>query len=115
MSGHTVRARTDHQHAAQQARQIPAQWVLAGTYGSRASAVSAASQVRSGDRLPAYRPAGSFEARSEVTQDGVDLWVRYVADPAARDCRESIEAGLTESLDDFSRRLDAAATPRSTT
>ncbi len=38
--------RIDHQHAAQQARQMPGQWVLAGTYRSRASAVSAVKQVR---------------------------------------------------------------------
>ncbi|MGW1796871.1 hypothetical protein ACWCQN_12880 [Streptomyces sp. NPDC001984] len=70
---------SDHRHAADQARQMPGQWVLAGTYGSRASAMSAANMVRTGDRLPSYRPAGAFEARPELTQDGCDLWVRYVA------------------------------------
>ncbi|MFJ1653454.1 hypothetical protein ACIOC2_19105 [Streptomyces sp. NPDC088337] len=72
------RPRADHQHAAQQARQMPGQWVLAGTYGSRASAVSASLQVRTGEKIPAYRPAGTFEARTELTQDGADLWVRYL-------------------------------------
>jgi hypothetical protein len=78
VSRHRSRRRADHQHAAEQARQMPGQWVLAGSYGSSASAVSAALQVRTGDRVPAYRPAGAFEARHEVTQDGVDLWVRYL-------------------------------------
>ncbi|MFJ2719428.1 hypothetical protein [Streptomyces sp. NPDC087437] len=78
MSGHVVKARTDHQLAARQARQMPGQWVLAGTYGSRASAVSASRQVRTGELIPSYRPAGAFRARTEVTQDGADLYVQYV-------------------------------------
>lgn len=112
MSGRTVKARTDHQHAASQARQLPGQWALAGTYGSSASAKHAANQVRTGDRLPAYRPAGAFRARTEVTQNGADLWVCYVApsEQHASDFERSLTTGLTESLDDFSHRL---ATTRS--
>ncbi|MFF9097612.1 hypothetical protein ACF1AX_31380 [Streptomyces sp. NPDC014802] len=115
MSRHVFRAHTDHQHAAQQARELPHQWVLAGTYGSRASAVSAALQVRTGERIPAYRPAGAFEARTEVTADGADLYVRYI-DPAATAAafRQSVEAGFTEDLAAFTRRLDAAATSKDT-
>ncbi|MFD1656944.1 hypothetical protein ACFSL4_01515 [Streptomyces caeni] len=81
MSRLKARPRPDHQHAAQQARQMPGQWVLAGTYQSRASAVAAAFQVRTGERVPAYRPAGTYEGRPEVTQDGADLWVRYLGQP----------------------------------
>lgn len=116
MSRHVFRARTDHQHAAQQARELPRQWVLAGTYGSRASAVSAALQVRTGERIPAYRPAGSFEARTEVTAEGADLYVRYINPAActAYDFRQSAEAGFTEDLVAFTRRLDAAATSKDT-
>lgn len=73
-----MRASTDHQQAARQARQMPGTWVLAGLYGSRASAVSAALQVRTGERIPAYRPTGAFRAHTEVTQDGADLYVQYV-------------------------------------
>jgi hypothetical protein len=79
VSGLKARPRADHQHAADQARQMPGTWVLAGTYASRASAVSAALQVRTGERLSAYRPAGTYEARTELTDDGADLWVRYIA------------------------------------
>lgn len=112
MSGVKGQQRVDHLHAATQARQLAGQWVLAGTYGSRASAVTATFAVRTG-RMPAYQPAGTFEARPELTEDGADLWVRYVAPqavaaPSARDFRESIEAELTESFEAFSRRLDAA-------
>ncbi|WP_426568144.1 hypothetical protein [Streptomyces canus] len=58
---------------------------------------------------PAYRPTGSFEARTQLTDDGADLWVRYL-DQASRDFRESIASGLTEDFAAFSRRLDAAIT-----
>lgn len=69
----------DHRLAVQQARQMPGQWVLAATYNSSASAKSAARTIRSGDRLLRfYLPAGSFEARTELTQDGADLYVCYV-------------------------------------
>ncbi|MFF2094792.1 hypothetical protein [Streptomyces sp. NPDC058202] len=73
------RPRADHQLAAQQARELPGQWVLVGSYGSTASAVGAASHVRSG-RIAAYQPAGSFEARTELTDDGTDLHARLRAD-----------------------------------
>lgn len=70
----------DHKLAAQQARELPGQWVLAATYNSSSSAKSAARTIRSGDRLLRfYLPAGTFEARTELTQDGADLFVRYVA------------------------------------
>lgn len=109
MSGVKGQQRIDHRHAARQARELAGQWVLAGTYSSRASAVSATFLVRTG-RTPAYQPAGTFEARHELSEDGTDLWVRYVdaAAVAAAGFRESIEAGLTESFDSFSSRMDAA-------
>jgi hypothetical protein len=109
-----ARGRVDHQHAADQARQMPGQWVLAGTYGSSASAQSAALQVRNGEKAPAYRPAGAFEARTKITQDGADLWVRYVGQDrrAASDFAASIASGLTEDFAAFSRRLDAAITSK---
>lgn len=112
MSRPTFRPRADHQHAADQARQMPGQWVLAGTYGSRASAQAAAVQVRTGRRAAAYLPAGTYQARTEVTQDGADLWVRYAApaEPAASDFEQSIASGLTEDFDAYSRRLNAATT-----
>ncbi|MFB7596934.1 hypothetical protein [Streptomyces sp. NPDC056160] len=116
MSRLKISPRVDHQHAAQQAREMPGQWVLAGSYGSRASAMSAALQVRTGERVAAYRPAGTFQARAEVTQGGADLWVCYHADQpdetTGRDFHASITSGLTESFAAFSRRLDAADTTR---
>ncbi|MGW6911487.1 hypothetical protein [Streptomyces sp. NPDC054940] len=113
MSRLKARPRADHQVAASQARQMPGQWVLAGTYNSTQSAMGVARQVRAaGSNMPFYRPAGAFDARHELTEDGVDLWVRYVAAPSAADFRESIEAGFTEDLDAFSRRLGTAPARR---
>ncbi|MEV7684509.1 hypothetical protein [Streptomyces bungoensis] len=116
MSTAKAHPRADHRHAAQQAREMPGQWVLAGTYSSGASAKHAALQVRSGGRIPAYRPAGTFRARTEVTQDGVDLWVCFVApsEQHTSDFKASVDCGLTESFDDFSSRLDAADHTRRT-
>jgi hypothetical protein len=84
MSRPKSRPKPDHQHAADQARQMPGTWVLAGPYASTANAKVAALHVRQGERgrLPAYAPSGAFEARSELTQEGADLWVCYTAAPA---------------------------------
>ncbi|MGW6292437.1 hypothetical protein [Streptomyces sp. NPDC055058] len=116
MSGIQGQKRADHALAAATAREMPGQWVLAATYNARATAVSSALQVRTGERLPHYRPAGSFEARYEVTQDGADLYVRYVDGDALRAAgfTASLASGLLESVDDFARRLQAADTTRST-
>jgi hypothetical protein len=85
MSGLEGRTRADHRHAAATARQLPGTWVLAATYGSSQSATSAAWHVRTGNaRMPAYQPAGAFESRTELTQDGADLYVRYVAPQPAQ-------------------------------
>lgn len=111
MSGHVKVARTDHTVAAQQARELAGQWVLAGTYGSLASAAATARQVRVAERIPAYRPAGTFDSRTEITQDSVDLYVRYI-EPTAVSFQESIAAGLTETLADFEARITTVGTDR---
>jgi hypothetical protein len=114
------RQRPDHQHVADQTRQMPDQWVFAGTYNSSSSAGHAAGVVRnpSDTSLRFYCPAGAFQARTELTDDGADLYVRYVAgltapsphDNAAHDFRLSVDSGLTEDLAAFSSRLEAETT-----
>ncbi|MFF0139737.1 hypothetical protein ACFYRN_25195 [Streptomyces sp. NPDC005227] len=83
MSRPARRPRVDHQVAAQQAREMPGQWVLVGTYPSTASATGAASQVRTA-RIAAYQPAGAFDARTELTENGTDLHARLRADQPER-------------------------------
>jgi len=114
MSRLTSTPRADHQHAAEQARQMPGQWVLAGTYRSSLSAKSVTRAIRAGDRMPHYRPVGAFEARTELAEDGADVYVRYVDDRATRDFRESVASGLVEDLAAFSRRLEQATTNKDT-
>ncbi|MEU7403845.1 hypothetical protein [Streptomyces sp. NPDC044948] len=81
MSGVQGVQHADHRLAASQARQMPGRWVLAATYNSSYSAKSAARAIRRGDELLRfYSPVGSFEARTELTQDGADLFVRFLAD-----------------------------------
>ncbi|WND34008.1 hypothetical protein RI578_06730 [Streptomyces sp. BB1-1-1] len=81
MSGVKGARHANHQLAADQARQVPGQWVLAATYNSSYSAKSAARSIRRGDELLRfYSPVGAFDARTELTQDGADLFVRFLAD-----------------------------------
>ncbi|MFB7594648.1 hypothetical protein [Streptomyces sp. NPDC056160] len=70
--------------------------------------MSASLRVRTGEGIPAYQPASSFRERAQVTQDGVDLWVCYVApaERATQDYRSSLAGCLTKSLDDFSQPFD---------
>ena len=83
MSRLKPRPRADHAHVAAMARRMPGTEVLAGTYNSGSTAASVAWQVCTGrNGMPAYQPAGSFEARTELTQDGADLYIRYVGAPA---------------------------------
>ncbi|MFD4258183.1 hypothetical protein ACFWR9_11270 [Streptomyces sp. NPDC058534] len=81
MSGVKGAPHADHRLAADQARQIPGLWVLAATYNSSYSAKSAARTIRRGDELLRfYSPAGAFGTRVELTQDGADLYVKYLVD-----------------------------------
>ncbi|MCC9154860.1 hypothetical protein LZP81_31040 [Streptomyces parvulus] len=81
MSGVKGVKHADHRLAADQARQIPGLWVLAATYNSSNSAKSAARAIRRGDEvLRFYGPAGAFDTRTELTQDGADLFVKYLVD-----------------------------------
>ncbi|MFF2612279.1 hypothetical protein [Kitasatospora sp. NPDC058046] len=67
----------DHPAAAAMAEALPGQWVYAGEFGSSLSAKSSAAAIRDG-RLPAYHPAGAFDAYAAPTTDADVVWVRYV-------------------------------------
>lgn len=74
------RARADHVAAASEARAEPGRWVRACVYPTSTSARDTARDVRTAERLPAYAPAGSFQASVSTEPDGYVLWVVYVAD-----------------------------------
>ncbi|MEU5834550.1 hypothetical protein ABZ820_12870 [Streptomyces diacarni] len=78
------RARPDHAAVAQTARTKPGTWTLAHVYPSSASAKSTARRVPRADYLPAYQPAGAYEARVDPkpVEDGWAVWVRYVGSGA---------------------------------
>ncbi|MFF4385553.1 YqaJ viral recombinase family protein [Streptomyces sp. NPDC001552] len=79
-------ARIDHAAAAAEARKVPGRWVLAGLCPSSSSAAGVGRNVAHG-RLAHYLPAGSFEARKELTQDGAKLFVRFMGLAPAEDVK----------------------------
>lgn len=77
--GSLHRAQSDHQAAADQARQQPAVWVLAGLYSFSQSAQATARAIQHGsESFPAYTPVGQFEAHAVPSGTDYALWVRYV-------------------------------------
>lgn len=73
------RARPDHPAAAEAARSQRGVWLLAAIYPSGASARTVVRRVPSASAMPAYAPAGDFEAYVAQHEEGYALWVRYVA------------------------------------
>lgn len=69
--------RASHVEAAAAARQAPGTWVTVGTYQASYTAHGIGVHARKA-RLEAYAPAGAFEARTERTEDGTVLHVRFV-------------------------------------
>jgi len=76
--------RNDHRASAAQARKNTGLWIFAGSYNSTMSARGAQREVSVAERFPSYRPAGTFEARVELTQDGANLFVRHLGTGAGR-------------------------------
>ncbi|MEV6791306.1 hypothetical protein AB0M87_04740 [Streptomyces sp. NPDC051320] len=81
------RRQVDHREIAALATQLPGTWVLAGSYGSNYGAKAVALRVRTADYSRAYLPAGAYEARTELTEEGADLYVRRVPAPQPEEGR----------------------------
>lgn len=80
--------RVDHFAVAAACRANPGEWQPVGEYNSAQSADGAAGYVRNAtisrsSLRSAYSPAGSFEARHELTEFGARVEARYVGDDAA--------------------------------
>jgi hypothetical protein len=70
-----------HQPIADGLRALPRQWGTVGEYPARYSATSVARDIRLGT-LPAYQPAGAFEAEVRAGADGEPIvHARYIGDP----------------------------------
>lgn len=74
--GSPHRTRVNHGAVAEAARAVPGRWVLAAGYASLGSAESAGRRIPLAERIPAYEPAGAFEAYAAPTPSGPFLWVR---------------------------------------
>ncbi|MFK0182486.1 hypothetical protein ACIQVR_41790 [Streptomyces xanthochromogenes] len=75
-------SRTNHMSVAGLLREQPNVWLPVGEYPSRSSAAGIAQSIKSGVGLRAYQPAGAFEARTEMTEDGTTVLARYIGGPA---------------------------------
>lgn len=67
----------DHALRADDCRRHPGMWIEIGVYNSRQSAVSTARRIRLADRLRHYAPAGAYETRTALVDDGTALYARY--------------------------------------
>jgi hypothetical protein len=68
---------TNHNAAAEKARQAPGMWTMISVYRGYQSGDSVARGIRAG-RLSAYRPAGAFEAYAAMHDDGTAVWARCI-------------------------------------
>lgn len=101
----------DHGAVAAEARKVPGRWVMAGVYPSSSSAAGAGRNVTHG-RSAHYLPAGSFEARRELTQDGVKLFVRFMGLAPAEDVKPPATARKTTASAVLTARTEAAPAAR---
>lgn len=83
MSRRAKRPTVNHAATAAALRARPGTWLRVGEYGSSQSAESTANVIRTAfvkkDRsLSPYAPAGSFQARTRLTEFGSAVWACYV-------------------------------------
>jgi hypothetical protein len=75
------RPMVDHAQAARRLRAKPGKWLPVGDYGSSQSAARMAWAIRSArtkGTVSPYAPAGAFETRTQLTEDGARLHARYI-------------------------------------
>ncbi|MDT0387874.1 hypothetical protein [Streptomyces dubilierae] len=89
MSRPARRPRADHQHTAAEARRRPGTWLTVGDYRNPATVEAMALRIRTGYPLGTaaygtpYLPAGAFETRTSLTEEGTLLETRFVGGPAS--------------------------------
>ncbi|CAM5591964.1 hypothetical protein [Streptomyces purpurascens] len=104
MSRLARRPRADHKHTAEEARHRPGTWVTVGEYRNATSARDVANRIRSGCPLgtPAYgtpyEPAGAFESRTRLTEDGTLLEVRFTGGTLLSDQRRVQQTSDTQRV-----------------
>lgn len=70
-----------HTDAARELRERPGEWAVIGTYAHSGSASAVALQVRKG-AIPAYEPAGTFEAKARTVDREARVYARFVGESA---------------------------------
>lgn len=89
MSRLARRPRANHQQSATDLTANPGEWLVIGDYRSSIGADGIAHCIRTGYPIGAvtahnpYQPVGAFETRTELVEDGIRLYARYVGGGAA--------------------------------
>lgn len=84
------RPRADHQRTATEAKAQPGVWLPVTDYRSTHAAADVGRRIRTGYPIglapygTPYLPAGAFETRTELVEDGTRLYTRYVGEGGAR-------------------------------
>lgn len=76
------RPTANHALRADDCRRHPGMWIEIGIYNSRQSAQGVGNDIRSANRLRHYAPAGAFETRTALVDDGTALYARYTGGAA---------------------------------
>ena len=74
----TGRGHVSHREAADRLRANPGEWLYVGRYPMAVNARGVAADIEVGKHRPAYRPAGSFQARTQTDGDETAVYARYV-------------------------------------
>lgn len=69
----------DHADAVQKLKAQPSEWAVVQERNKRGDAATAAYQIRKGI-LAAFRPAGSFEAKSRTEDGKFRVYARYIGE-----------------------------------
>jgi hypothetical protein len=80
--------RADHKASAAEAEAAPGTWIHVSNYLTMFAAKQTAERIRQGimhAQVQPYSPAEHFEANALLTDEGADLWVRYVGPAGMRE------------------------------
>ncbi|WP_435279277.1 hypothetical protein [Streptomyces sp. 1222.5] len=94
MSRLVKRPRVNHHEVAARLRSHPRMWLPVGEYRSSQTADNMARRIRKGYALgeseygTPYEPAGAYEARLELTEDGTRILARYIGTSRPEDSSE---------------------------
>jgi hypothetical protein len=72
--------RGHHTEAAKELKERPGEWAIVGVYAHSGSSSAVARQLRAG-LIPAYAPAGTFEAMARTIDGEARVYARFVGEP----------------------------------